>query len=121
LRPRDDQADLDRAYDILERQTPDWMTRAIRWLRCPGSRWVRIPLGLALIAGSLLAILPFFGIEMLPIGLLLLAQDIPFLRGPAARMMLWLELQWLRLRRWWAGRSRGGRTPAPTGGREGLI
>ena len=97
---RKDQADLDRAYDILEQETPDWMTRAIRWLRGPSSRLVRIPLGLALIAGSFLAILPVFGVEMLPIGLLLLAQDVPFLRGPSARLMLWLELQWLRFRRW---------------------
>jgi len=108
LRDRDDQADLDRAYDILERETPDWLTRAIRWLRSPASRWVRIPLGLALIAGSFLAILPVFGVEMLPIGLLLLAQDIPGIRGPVARMTLWLELRWLRLRRWWAQRRRRG-------------
>ena len=101
---RGGEADLARAYDVLERHVPGWMGRAIRWLRHPNARYVRIPIGLALIAGSLLAILPVFGIEMLPIGLLVLAQDVPFLRGPAARMMLWLEKQvfvWRRkLRRW---------------------
>jgi hypothetical protein len=38
---------------------------------------------------------------MLPIGLLLIAQDVPFLRGPVARLTLWLERKWAALRRWW--------------------
>jgi hypothetical protein len=38
------------------------------------------------------------------VGLLLLAQDVPFLRGPVARFTLWLEAQWCRLKRWWRRR-----------------
>ena len=106
-RHRNGETDLSRAYDVLERHVPGWLGRAIAWLRHPNARYVRIPIGLALIAGSLLAILPVFGIEMLPIGLLVLAQDVPFLRGPAARLMLWLEKQFFvwrrRLRGWWRG------------------
>lgn len=41
---------------------------------------VRLPLALFLIAGSLLAILPVFGIWMLTLGLVLLAIDLPLLR-----------------------------------------
>ena len=44
-----------------------------------------------LIIGGLLWFLPILGIEMLPIGLLLIAIDVPFLRGPAARMLGWIE------------------------------
>jgi hypothetical protein len=49
--------------------------------------------GLALffVGGSLLWFLPVVGIEMLPIGLLLVAQDVPFLRRPVGRAMVWLE------------------------------
>jgi hypothetical protein len=68
-------------------------------VRSPASRWVRIPLGLLFIAGGLLWFLPVVGIELLPIGLLLVAQDVPFLKKPVARGILWLEQRWLALRR----------------------
>lgn len=92
------QRTLDRAFDELEEEVPDRVTRAIRWLRSPASRKVRIPLGVVFIAGGLLWFLPVVGIEMLPIGLLLIAQDVPFLRKPVGRALLWLEHQWRRLR-----------------------
>jgi hypothetical protein len=41
---------------------------------------VRIPAGLLLIAGGVFAILPLLGLWMLPLGLVLLAEDIPPLR-----------------------------------------
>ena len=44
-----------------------------------------------LIIGGLLWFLPILGIEMLPIGIVLIALDVPFLRGPAARMLAWIE------------------------------
>ncbi len=92
------QRELDKAFDGLERQAPDRVSRAIRWLRGPRSRRFRIPLGILLILGSTLWFLPVFGLEMLPLGLLLIAQDIPPLRKPAARMMIKLEQLWCRLR-----------------------
>ncbi len=106
MKHRDDEADLARAYDVIDRHTPDWMDGIIRWLRSPASRWIRIPLGLLFVIGGFLWFLPIVGIEMLPIGLLLLAQDVPLIKGFAARMVLWLGLQALRLLRWWRGRSR---------------
>lgn len=90
---------LDEAFDELERQMPDRVTKAIRWLRTPQSRWLRLPLGILCIVASFFWFLPVVGIEFLPIGLLLIAQDVPLLRGPAARLMLWLEDRWLALRR----------------------
>ena len=36
---------------------------------------------------------------MLPLGLLLLAQDVPFLKRPTSRAMIWLERRWVEWRR----------------------
>jgi hypothetical protein len=37
---------------------------------------------------------------MVPLGALLLAQDVPFLKRPVARALMWLERQWIRWKRW---------------------
>lgn len=85
---------LDRAFDRLEEHTSDRITRALEWIRSPSSRWVRIPLGILCIAASFFFWLPVLGLWLLPIGLLLVAQDVPFIRKPIARFMLWLEDKW---------------------------
>lgn len=98
---------LDEAYDKLERETPDRVARAIRWLRDPNSRSVRLPLGIvALLIGVFGFMIPVLGIEMIPLGLLLIAQDVPFLRKPVGCLTLWLEHKWVQLRRWWRRRRR---------------
>jgi hypothetical protein len=104
------QRDLDRAFDGLEEEAPDRVARAILWLRSPASRKVRIPLGVLFIVGGFLWFLPVVGIEMLPIGLLLVAQDVPFLKKPVGRAMLWLEHRWLR----WKQRRRASKRGQPT-------
>ena len=96
------QQTLDRAYEGLEEEAPDRVARAIRWLRDPKARWIRIPLGVLFIIGSMLWFLPVVGIEMLPLGLLLIAQDVPFLREPVGRFMIWLERKGVALRRRWS-------------------
>lgn len=93
------QRQLDRAFDELEHEAPDRVARVIRWLRSPASRKVRIPLGVLLIIASMLWFLPVVGIELLPIGLLLIAQDVPFLKKPVGEGMLWLERRWLAWRK----------------------
>jgi hypothetical protein len=104
------QVKLDRAYNELEQEVPDRVARAIRWLRDPQGKWVRLPLGLLLIVANLFGpIVPFLGIEFVPLGLLLVAQDIPPLRKPVAKMTLWLEHRWVRLRQRW--RQRHPRSP----------
>ena len=100
------QRKLDRAFDELEQEVPDRVARAIQWLRSPASRWVRIPLGVLCIAGGLLWFLPVVGIELLPIGLLLIAQDVPFLKKPVGRGMLWLVQKWRALRERWQARKK---------------
>jgi hypothetical protein len=93
--------ELDRALDNLEDEVPDRLSRAIHWLRDPEARWIRIPLGVLFLVGGLLWFLPVVGLELIPLGLLLIAQDVPFLRKPVGRATLWLERKWRALRRRW--------------------
>lgn len=96
---------LDQAYAGLEAEVPDRVTRAIRWLRAPEARPVRLPVGVLLVlAGALGGWLPVLGVEMVPLGLLLVANDVPFLRKPVGRATLWLEARWRGLKGWWRGR-----------------
>ena len=93
--------ELEEAYDGLEKEVPDRVADALRWLRDPRSRLVRLPVGIVLILMSSLWFLPVIGLEWAVVGLLLIAQDVPFLRVPAAKMMLWVEDLWRVFRRWW--------------------
>lgn len=77
---------LDRQFEALSRLAPKGRD-ALRALARPRLGLVRIPLGLAFVAGGLLAVLPLFGFWMLPIGALLLAFDLPALR-PAVTSVL---------------------------------
>ena len=90
---------LNRLLDRVERHLPAWSARTLRWLRAPSSRLVRIPLGILLLVGGLLSILPVFGLWMLPLGLLLLALDVPLLRRPARRGTLCIERRYVRWKR----------------------
>lgn len=85
---------LDRRFDKLEQALPNAMSGQLNWLRRPHARWVRIPLGLLLILGGVFSFLPVLGVWMLPLGLLLLAIDLPFLKGPVSRFMVWAERRW---------------------------
>ena len=91
---------LDQAYRELEEITPAWLTRALRRLRKPEARPARLLSGTVLILGSFFAWLPVLGIEMFPLGLLLLAENIPFLRKPAGALMLWFVAAFKKVRAW---------------------
>jgi hypothetical protein len=86
---------LDRQFDLIVRRFPQ-LGGLIRFLRADYSRVIRLPMGILFVLGGILSVLPFLGFWMLPVGLMLLAVDIPFLRGPVARLVI-------RGRRW-AGR-----------------
>ncbi len=92
---------LDEAFQRLERVLPSPLAGALHWMHQPRARWVRIPLGILCIAASVFWFLPVLGLEFLPIGLLLIAQDVPFLRRPAGRMMLWLLDRLSSMKRRW--------------------
>jgi hypothetical protein len=55
------------------------------------SPFLRVPLGLTLCLGGGLFILPVFGLWMLPLGLLILSEDIPWLRNRRERVERWLR------------------------------
>lgn len=65
-----------RQFAVLERRVPA-LRRPTRTLLREGWMVVRVPLALLLILGGLVSFLPFLGLWMLPLGLLLLAVDVP--------------------------------------------
>jgi hypothetical protein len=96
--------EADERLERLVAALPPRTAAALRWLRRPSARWVRWPVGILLILGSFLSILPVFGLWMLPAGLLLLAEDVPLLRRPRDRGLRWLER---RRPGWFAAAERG--------------
>jgi hypothetical protein len=100
------QQTLDLAFEQLRQALPRRLARWLAWLHSPAARWVRIPIGLLCIAASAFWFMPIVGIEWLPLGLLLLAQDVPFLRRPVGLLILFLVAQARRLQAWWRRRRR---------------
>jgi hypothetical protein len=96
---------LDEAFERLGRMLPPTPRRMLKWLHSPASRWVRLPLGILCIIASFFWFLPVVGLEFLPIGLLLIAQDVPFMRRPVGLLTLKLLDGVDRLIKWWKTRS----------------
>jgi hypothetical protein len=100
--PQSSESDTrERRLEGLMRRLPPRVRNAVRWLRRPSSVWVRVPAGLLLILGGFLAILPIFGLWMLPLGLVLLAEDVRPLRIATDRLLAWIERRHPR----WMGES----------------
>lgn len=91
-------ARLHRQFDRLSRRVP-FSAGFLGWIRRPSSRFVRFPLGILLILGGIFSFLPVLGIWMLPLGLLLLALDLPFLQGPLNSLSLRIQRRWTNWRR----------------------
>jgi hypothetical protein len=83
----DDDWRLEKLIDRL----PHRLRQTLRSLRQPSRRGLRIGAGLLLIIGGLLAVLPVLGIWMLPLGLALLAEDVPVLKSLRSRVLDWVE------------------------------
>ena len=83
--------ELDEQLDRLERVCPTFLARIIHFLREPKRRLLRLSVGGLLIIGGCFFFLPILGLEMIPIGLLLIAIDVPVLRRPVAHMVAWIE------------------------------
>jgi hypothetical protein len=97
--PANGDQDRERRLELLVRRLPQRLQGGVRWLRRPAARWVRIPAGLLLIVASLFSILPILGLWMLPLGLVLLAEDVPPVRRATDRVLAWIE----RRRPHWMG------------------
>jgi hypothetical protein len=94
-----------RQFDKLQHFLPPRFADWLAWLRRPQAKPVRIPLGIFFILGGIFSFLPILGIWMLPLGILLLAIDLPFLQGPTGTAFV-------RVRRWWQQRKRRNRDKA---------
>jgi hypothetical protein len=91
--------ELDRHFAWFQDKLPPAPARFVGWLRKPSSILVRIPLAILLIVGGIFSFLPILGLWMLPLGLLLFAQDVPFLQTPMAKALGWIERKWLARQR----------------------
>lgn len=89
---------FEREITKLQQRLPGRFGRFLHWLQKPASRWLRLPLAGVLIIGGIFSFMPVLGLWMLPLGLILLAQDLPFLRGPVLRGLQWTEHAWTRYR-----------------------
>ena len=85
---------LRRQFAALVRSAPVGR-RSLTALLNNRMRLVRVPLAILMILGGFLAILPVFGLWMLPTGLMLLALDVPLLRPRVSSALI-------RFRRWWS-------------------
>jgi hypothetical protein len=88
---RDQNYDRERRLELLIRRLPQRLQSPVRWLRQPRARWLRVPAGLLLIVGGVFSILPILGLWMLPLGLVLLAEDLPPLRRGTDSVLAWIE------------------------------
>ncbi len=92
-----------RQFHALERLIPA-LRGPMTHLRRDSWFPIRFPLAVILTAGGLLWFLPVLGIWMLPAGLLLLAVDLPLLRGPISVLVIRgrrTAKRWLRRWRDW--------------------
>jgi hypothetical protein len=89
-----DNPDFHAVLRRFEERLPEWIARKSRALREPQARIWRLPTAGLLIAGGFLGFLPVLGFWMVPLGLMLLAVDLPALQPPLARMLCWIERKW---------------------------
>lgn len=94
-----------RQFEALARLVP-LLRRPMTTLRTDSWRVIRLPLAVIFIAGGLLWFLPILGLWMLPFGLLLLAVDLPPLRGPISVLLIRSRRRISRWARRWRGRKR---------------
>jgi hypothetical protein len=90
--------ELNRYVDRLGAYLPDWLCRAVKWLRRPDRFIARIFVSLVLVVGGLFSFLPVLGLWMLPLGLIIISQDLIFLQRPLVRVFRWTEHQFRNLR-----------------------
>lgn len=67
---------------------------AYAWLIRPQARWMRWPLGIALIVGGALGFLPILGFWMVPLGALLIGEDLPPVRRAVLQILGALYRRW---------------------------
>jgi hypothetical protein len=77
----------------LQARLPRFAGAALRW-GIESSPFVRWPIAIVFIFAGFLGFLPILGFWMAPLGLILIAEDVPFLRPPLARLFAWILRKW---------------------------
>jgi len=92
----------ERAWDArvahLLTKLPGRIRWGVKWLREPSRRWLRLGTAVLLVLGAFLAVLPMLGLWMLPLGLALMSDDIPWLKVPLEKLSRGIERLWARIR-----------------------
>jgi hypothetical protein len=84
--------ELHRELEQLQAHLPAWAARILREACQPEAIWRRLSLAFALvIAGIAGTFLPILANWMVPVGLALLAIDLPFLRPPLTRVLAFIN------------------------------
>src|SRR3954451_4606243 len=83
----EDEARAEHRLERLIVRLPRRMAGFIHWLREPSRFWLRVPLGILLFCGGFLGMLPILGFWMIPLGVVLIAQDIRPLRRGVYRLI----------------------------------
>jgi hypothetical protein len=94
-----------RQFEALERLVPA-LRGPMSTLRRDSWFPVRFPVALLLITGGIFSFLPILGIWMLPLGLLLLAVDLPVLRSPISVLIIRSRRKARMLAKRWRSRRR---------------
>jgi hypothetical protein len=82
-----DLPDLDDEMNRLIDRMPTKVGHAMRKVRSPEAAPYRIPAGVALTVGGVFGFLPILGFWMVPLGLAVMAQDVPVMRKPTAHLV----------------------------------
>lgn len=89
-----DKTDAQKLDAIVEKyadKVPRPLGRLISWMRKPELRWLRLIAGILFICCGLVGFLPILGLWMVPLGLIILAQDSKWLQRPTLQAITWLE------------------------------
>ena len=106
---------LRRQFEALSRAVPASRPVTDRLLK-DGMRLVRLPIAALFLFGGVLSFLPVLGVWMLPLGLMLLAVDVPLIRPTVSA---WFIRVRRRFSVFWRQRIRGRREPGSSSSRLG--
>lgn len=79
-------------------ELPYRLQSIVKMLLIPSRWWLRVPVAFLFLLGGLLSILPLLGLWMLPLGIALLAEDVPGMKAPLEKVARWIVKTWRRLR-----------------------
>ena len=79
--------DFHEEINRLQNHIPSWVAEKLERFRGERALWVRVWAGVGLVGAWCFLPLPIVGLWMLPVGLVLLAHDIPMMRKPMARVL----------------------------------